>query len=252
MAGIPQYQPSESPRPIGTPYDETRVTPDATGAVTGDVLQAAAGVASDYAKKAKSDADTARVVAAEAQLGDVFNAAIYDPKDGFITKRGTDAMAAYDGTVKALNASRKQILDSLANDDQKLAFLHRSDDAFKQARREIEGHAYQQGEQANSDAFRARETTSYNTIANKAFDPEGRTSEMLQMHDVILANAQRTGAKPEVLKAALASYEQKAHATILDQMLSKPSRRRRRRRTSSRTRPRWARSPTITRSASAR
>jgi hypothetical protein len=217
---IPQYQTQEEARPLPTPYDQTRVTPDATGAVGGEVLQQAAGVASDYAKKAKSDADTARVVQAEAQLGNVYNTAIYDPKEGFVTKRGNDAMAAYGPTVQGLNDARKKILESLANDDQKQAFIARSSESHLQAMRQIETHTYQQGEQANSDAFRAREAVSYNTIANTALTRWRASPKWTQMHDVIIANAQRTGAGADVLKAALQGYDQKAHATVLDQMLS--------------------------------
>jgi hypothetical protein len=221
MAQIPQYQPQqESPRPLPTPYDETKVSPDAFGAQGGEVLQQAAGVASDFAKKAKADADAARVVQAEAQLGDDYNTAIYDPKAGFVTRRGNDAMAAYQGTVQRLKDSRKKILESLANDDQKQAFLARSGETLLQAMHQVEAHTYQQGEQANSDAFRAREAVSYNTLANTALNRFGRESEMDQMRTVIVANAQRTGASTDVLKAALQGYEQKAHATILDQMLA--------------------------------
>src|ERR1041385_5527596 len=161
MADIkPIFDQPPATEAMPTPYADVRYSPGAFGAGAGEGLQQAASGLTDLYKKAKDAGDAANVVQAEAELGNRVNARLYDPRAGFIAKRGHDAMAAYPDVVAGLASDRSEILDSLANDDQKRVFLARSNDTLLKAQRHAMMHEDQQGQQANTDAFKAREATS--------------------------------------------------------------------------------------------
>jgi hypothetical protein len=219
---VPAFGADVSQRPLPTPYaDPSGATPDTFGANVGAAVQGAASTADAIFREEKQKADSARVVQAEAQLGDSYNAAIFDPKQGFVTRRGTDALAAYKDTVDSLKKRRAEILASLSNDDQKRAFDARTTSTYEQAVRQIDNHTLQQSEQAATDAFKARETTSYATLANVAFDPVARGAEMDKMRGAIVERARTTGGEAVTTRAMLQLYDQMAHGVVLDQMLAK-------------------------------
>lgn len=227
MPRVPLLNPGGdvSPRPLPTPEASPAASPEAFGAGIGQAVQQGGALIGEQAHglavEAKQKADRAKAFKAETDLMNGWNALIFDPKEGFVTKRGTDAMAAYEPTVRSMKDARDKQLATLANPEQQQMFLERSQAAMDSLLRHVQGHTHAQVEQANSDAFKAREATSLATLANMAFDPTGRSAEMDQMRAAIVEQARTAGAKADTLKAMLQDYDQKAHATVLDQMLAK-------------------------------
>src|SRR5438105_1401182 len=98
MANIPQAAPTPDveTRPVPTPYDENRASPETFGEGVAQDVQQEGALASHISTVARNKANEIAVQGAEAAARAALNQHILDPRTGFIGKRGEEAMQTRD------------------------------------------------------------------------------------------------------------------------------------------------------------
>lgn len=130
MPRVPTYDtPQVAIRPVQTPYQDVRTSADDFGAMTGRALEAAGGQAMQVAnvvdrraEQMKKENDAAKALEVYSQASERIRGALHDPEKGIYTRRGKNALGAYDEVGKVYGDVEKEFTAQLGNDDQRRAF----------------------------------------------------------------------------------------------------------------------------------
>lgn len=183
MSRLKLPEPEVSPRAMPTPYGSGRTDlgagelqqgfRQAASQINAGAQQFAAAAAEHEreAAKAKHDADRVKVgdsltalrkrgtdelYGAEQPDPDFAAEAAFeerDPREGYLTTRGARAAEAGTTTFERLEKKRQELLESLANDDQKQLFKELSDRELEQYYGQIERHTAQERERQKIDTL---------------------------------------------------------------------------------------------------
>lgn len=110
-APLPAPRFSASIAPVKDPYD------DSLARAQNNTAKVLSGIAADGKKKA----DETSVLDAQKQLDDFEATRLFDAKTGFLTQKGKNAINGSGKVMADYDQRSQEIIDSLSNDDQKLA-----------------------------------------------------------------------------------------------------------------------------------
>lgn len=191
MPNIPGSDPTPgvAPRPMETPYNGNRTSPEEFGAGAGQVAEQAG---SDLGKIGAAYQERANAVADEAAFGKaqaLLNNSILDEKTGFLGQKGSDALdKAQDYTDKFTNGLN-QIRQSLSPAQwQRIGY--RMDRLRESGLRLAATHERQQHDVIADATFRGAEAASTDTLAQMAGDPNTSPEQMKDALKQLVANGQ--------------------------------------------------------------
>lgn len=189
----------------------------------GQGLSVASDVAFDQAKKMDDERNLAVVKQHDNALADVIRREYYDPQNGFLRTRGSKALGPRRQQAEdAVEAARKQIEESLENDDQRRVFA----DAVSRRMQSV---------RAASDEHLARETTAAAIGASEAAlesavldaqlqygtNPDGFQASRAKIDAEIANLAELTGSAPEQTALFRRKTLSKLHENVLQGLIDK-------------------------------
>src|SRR3954468_19933955 len=113
MPKVPMYQGGQvSNRPVGTNYDNTRISPDQYGGALGEALTAVGGAVNkvagsmhEFAMKKQAEDDPFAVEKADLEFGKTLNEQLHSEQHGFLNRQGENALD-YSENAKAITEAR--------------------------------------------------------------------------------------------------------------------------------------------------
>jgi hypothetical protein len=202
MGQIPQYQTQEEARPLPTPYDQTHVTPDATGAVGGEVLQQAGAAVAQIARSAKAEADATAVIGAIGMAKGVVNSTILDPETGYVATRGADAVAKRDEYLKKFDQGLDKAAGTLQEGDQQRAFAQHLVNIREEGLRHLYTHEVAQQEDVAKAAFAGTSDETIKTMQASISNPAELNKQLGDLRSLATAEGiRRYGNNPAAIQA---------------------------------------------------
>jgi hypothetical protein len=182
--------------PIQGPDATLRFDPRTGEEAIGRGIAQLGGEAAQMAIAVKGRADLAAVEDAETRYQQSANAALYGQNGdgkGLLQAQGDDAVKRSVPTLQGLQKSRDEIAQTLANDDQRAAFVRRADAHYTLAQRQVEAHTGQQIKVVEGQRFDAKKGASLDTIANGYNDPDVVVGERQRFEPLVMMEAKRRG-----------------------------------------------------------
>jgi hypothetical protein len=227
---VPVIQ-SPSVRSAPTPGFRERLGPAPAGQ-TGTAVKAIGQMASstwNMLEQEKAKADAARAVQEIAEFTREADRVMFDPTVdeatgrpvGYKLQQGEDAFGARDAYTKRIEDLVEQHAGRLANDDQKAAFRHHATAKVTSYLKEIQAHAGNEAERAQSQAYKIDREVELNHIASFADNPEIRASSIANLRKIALAEGSQRGLKASDQAEWADLAEADANAAALNSLLSK-------------------------------
>jgi hypothetical protein len=188
------------------------------------VQRAASGIASEVERVAEihyHNANNLAVLDADRQMNDVETSIMYDPKTGLLSKKGKDAMGAYQPAMDQFRQKASEISSSLTNDEQRNSFAHVMNARQMQLERIGQRHVSNEMQSFDRDTTDASVQNSIDRISQNYDDPVIVGTEMNKMKAVLTDYSSRQGiagspAQDKIISDAVT----KAHAGVIGQYLN--------------------------------
>lgn len=204
MANVRPTDSAVDPRGGGAPTLDVPYSATGFGGATGAAIQQAGEAGErdgvDLMKSemhAKHVGDATQVTGLVGQGNQLLNDVVLDPKTGFSSKKGDDAMSSYDDTVKAVKEGIAKIGKGAANEDQAKAWGVHAAALQQRALLLINSHTSQQRDVVAADRFSTATTAITNQLALlDPLDPNTagpRLQGMASLRQLALARAQSMG-----------------------------------------------------------
>ena len=211
-------------RAMPTPYSNLD-TRSGLDSLAQGVQQLGAGLEAVQARaqEAKRKGDVMAVTDAETayqhDITSTLSGNAEDPRaaPGFLTTRGQAAAASSTPTLEKLDKRRGQIAQELlSNDEQRRAFMARSNGMFESARHQVEGHVSQQGLLAQQATLKARQSSALQAL------PGVYTSqaEVARLASAVEGPIRELALSPADADAQVAEWRSAVFATQLQQYLA--------------------------------
>lgn len=214
-------------------YAEERVTSTATptpyrqgfgpvtfGAGLGEGLQAGGKELEAFARKEQQKHDLARVQEGQALLGEWRARNLFDEQQGYLRKKGKDALGQQDKYLADWDSTVAAITSNLANDDQRRAFETEATAQKEQVQRQMSGHALQQADALADGTYKAVLDTATSEAANAYTDPVAVAEARHTGIAAVLARRKAEGWNPEQTDAQLRSFTTGLHLSVVDRMVA--------------------------------
>jgi len=221
---VPQQLPTVSARPLGgqlQQFDTRGAFGDAVAEglrATGNAIGKLGQQIDDAQRKNKEEDQATAISAGMTALEADANREMYDPENGYLAKRGSNAVGDRTPLWERLTKRQKEIEDSLPDDTSRKIYRQRSDNMMLGLQRQIDGHASRQNEAMKDDAFKAREKTLLDAI--QLGDESAYNEKRAELRDWSLVEANRDGKLYPSKTDFLAEQEGKAAAARIDGLLS--------------------------------
>lgn len=187
MARIPSYEQNRV-QPTGLPSARltTRADPDAFGAGVARGLGALAGVANDIAQREIEKQDMAAVMAAERELQQWQNQALFDPEKGAFQQKG---QSAFDLPERLLPEWDKRVgeIEGRLSERQRMKLRDRAGAMRVQMERDLLRHVGAQAEAFQSAETQAYVETRVNTALLYTKDPARFETELREAQSAYMA-----------------------------------------------------------------
>jgi hypothetical protein len=153
-------------------------------------------------------------------LDPTIDEATQKPK-GYKLLQGQDAFGARDAYQTKIDQLVEQHVGALANDNQKKAFLAHAQDKVSTYSREIQAHAGNEAEKAQSQAYKIDREAELNHVASFADDQVGRDTAISNLRLVALSEAGRLGLPATEQQKWADLAESDARAAALNSMIAR-------------------------------
>lgn len=224
MPTVPRYNPGQVQQQVSPGVRRTGDAPiEAFGGGVSRVTDAASGVmdvVSKLALKEKEKADDVRVMDAYAQAVKAKNTRQWDPKSGFVTRRGRDAAGVVDEYTPLLQKDLDDIEETLSNSDQKAQFRNVKSRLMTDFNDNLLKHTYGEGEKFAEETHKSVIDANQNdTVLN--FSQPGKIEAGIKLQrDTLVDYAEKYGKGAEWLKVNVEKETSTLHTKIVNQMLT--------------------------------
>lgn len=213
------------PRVKAEPMPNARLTnapgPDSFGAELGDTLARAGLSEADKAiQQHREAADAIALDDASAQLGTWVNSRLYDQQDGWLLKKGKDAMGLPEQAGDEFQKQADSIAQGLSNDRQRVAFARTAQERGLDLNGILQRHMASEAQQYDGQAVKAILDLSQADAVANATDPRRVGVELQRSVDTLTQYAQRNGIGPEQLQAQIQAQRTAIHTGVIDQLLA--------------------------------
>ena len=185
----------------------------------GRALEFAGGGLARLGDSIKAQHDTARIKEGIGQFR-AYEQGMLSPAEGFRSKRGKDAMDAYEPSLEQLRARRDSIAAGLQNTEQREAFKDATERDLMQAQATMETHLARESTRYNLAQTEGLINTSVTAYRESQDDPRAAAVALGQVRENVAEYAEIAGFAPEQTKALLTQEMTKAHAGVVEDLLS--------------------------------
>jgi hypothetical protein len=216
MPTVPLYrEQTVRQSPLPNARFTTQLGPNASGQNLGQALQ---GIGARMWQEEKDKADEQALYEARRKLNDWELGAIYDPKNGAISKRGRDAFALPDELTSDYNRVASEIEGSLAGDNQKLAFRKVAEARRMQVMEWTTRHVAAERRNFYEQQYVAdMESSAERASMNPDVAPGEIRIQGLRTIDYLSDQ----GASKEVIQQALQKRESDTHQRVVNRLLAR-------------------------------
>lgn len=185
----------------------------------GRALEFAGGGLARLGDSIKAQHDTARIKEGIGQFRS-YEQGMLSPAEGFRAKRGKDAMDAYEPSLEQLRARRDSIAAGLQNAEQREAFKAATERDLMQAQATMETHLARESTRYNLAQTEGLINSSVTVYRESQDDPRAAAVALGQVRENVAEFAELAGFAPEQTKALLTQEMTKAHAGVVEDLLS--------------------------------
>lgn len=225
MPTVPQYQ---GPRVSPSPTPGVRVSVDApaqafgAGGAPAD-FSGFQKVAGDLFTQERDRANQIAVLNADTKLNAASTALLYDPNNGLLNRRGSDAFGAISDAQDQWGKIIDSVSGDLANDDQKLAFEKLSASRWDNVNQTLQSHVSGQIKQYDDESTTAAVNTAQNAAAFNYQSPGIVKGAIDDQVTALTMYAQRNGMPPEWLAEKIADAKSLTNTAVVNRMLATKS-----------------------------
>jgi hypoxanthine phosphoribosyltransferase len=196
---------------------------EAVGGGAGNAVNAVLDTAPMISKiyqEQKQKADQIAVSEADAKLAKLETDLLFNPKTGALNSRGKNSFDVGVVTNDEYQKSSQAILDTLSNDDQKLAFKKIALDRGGNVDRALNRHMSQESIRYDTEVTTSLVKNEQDAAIQNYADP-GRVAQSLKKQEQTLREfANRNGISDESLQQQLVKAKSETHENVLNRMLS--------------------------------
>jgi hypothetical protein len=197
-----------------------QTTPDTYGPDFLKPIEQAANKVNEIYQEQKRKADQIAVYEANAKLSEIENKLLYDQKDGALNKRGKDSFDLPFGVNENYGKMSNEILNSLTNDEQKMAFKRYQIERGAQIDRTVQRHV-------SGEILRYDNDVTTNFIKNeqdaaiKSYKDPSRVMLSLENQKKAIADfGQRNGLSKEEIDQKSSALVSATHKEIISRMIT--------------------------------
>jgi hypothetical protein len=198
----------------------------------GEGIRAAGALTEKTAGEVNQEQDRADAARAVEELGAFTreaDAVLLDPTvdeatqkpKGYKLLQGEDAFGARDAYQAKIDQLVEQHVDTLENDNQKAAFMAHARDKVTTYAREIQAHAGNEAEKAQSQSYKTNREAELQHVASFADDPQGRDTSISNLRLVAMSEAGRLGLKATDQQKWADLAETDARAAALNSLIAR-------------------------------
>jgi hypothetical protein len=221
---IPRPRPSSTTQaPLQIPGASPNAPTEAFGggaAATNIDLRDVQQVAERIWERQRNKADTAAILAGDNAIWEIEKELFYDPEKGAFSRRGQDALTAYEEAMSAYTERVSEVQSGLTTPRQREAFAQR----VASRRQSLEGRAenYVAGEvQKYVDAETQSALDAITERAALSFDNPTALNDLLNdSRGIVLTYGQQNGINGKVLERKMLVETSRFHSVVLSRMLA--------------------------------
>lgn len=193
------------------------------GAIVEQTFGAAQNLASTafaVAAEEKRNTDEIQTLDAINKLKAQKNDLLMNHERGFLNRRGRNAFEGRDTTIQEFEKRRSEILESLANDQQKQAFSKWAFNEQSDVIEQVDRHVFRERETYDKETTDASLKMFYNeAIANYQYPAKMKAAMDAQLA-IVMDHARRTGKSEQWLIQQAGEITSRTNAAIIDRMLA--------------------------------
>lgn len=198
MARIPTYRRQVAPGVVGAPRVlESPV--DASGLARG--AQNVASVIEQIGQQETRDANQTAMLDADNRLGAWQNQTLYDPDNGALNRKGSDALGITQAFLSDFDKQQQAIADGLANDEQRRMFTQSALSRRQSLQAKLGGYEFDQQQAYKNQVDLASLSLAKNSAALNYNDPQAIADSHARIDAVLQLQAERNGWSPDALEA---------------------------------------------------
>jgi hypothetical protein len=164
-------------------------------------------------------ADETAFIGADAQLTQLSNSLLYDPKTGALSRRGLDAQAIHDPTIEAWQKGVSQIEMGL-QPHQRESFKNRVDARAGEFDRVIMEHVRREMNTATADAASANLDAERTAVLHNYADPLRISAGIAHQKAILTVAGDNLGWSPELTQQKIAEAVSQIHSDVLSRMIA--------------------------------
>lgn len=220
MAKVPSYQPQVQANLGQAQQVNVQTNQEAFGGGQDPrALQQATGSVVDAFAQYRMQSDEVAVTEADGKASKTVNELIFNPKDGFMAKKGKDAFGIEKDYVPAFQKSMDQIESSLSNDRQKALFGARKAQYALKFEADMQKHMSAQGTAYDKEVTDSRIAVAKNDALLNFADQDAVKNAVNTQRGVIENFAKRNGMSPEWTQNEISKNVSETHISIVDRMV---------------------------------
>jgi len=193
------------------------------GQITENTFGAAQRLAStayQYAAEEKRNTDEIQTLDAINKLKAEKNDLLMHYERGFLNRRGRNAFEGRDTTIGEFEKKRGEIMETLANDAQKQAFLRYAYNEQASVIEDVDRHVFREREKFDQETTDASLKMFYNDAINNYQYPQRLKAAMDAQLAVVMDHARRTGKSDQWLIQQTGEITSRTNAAIIERMLA--------------------------------
>lgn len=193
------------------------------GASTAAVGRAATQLgeqALNIAREEKQKADDVATTEAYTKTVQLRNKLMYDPQQGAMNRKGKDAFGVGEEYGTQFQQAADEIESSLTNDEQRAMYKRIREQELRDLEGNLTRHTFQQAQAYEEETTQASLLTQREDAVMNYQDPAKVQQSLAMQKNLIMAQAQRNGASPEVIEARMKDAESKTHEAVINRMLA--------------------------------
>lgn len=221
MATVPTYQRRFQENLNAAPTVNVSTTPEAFGggqsaAPLNNLVTQVNDAYQEYAKQA----DTIAATDADAKAQALTNRLIYDPRDGFMTKKGKDALAIPNEYLPKFQEEMDAIESTLNNDRQRALFRAQTGQYRTKMLADVNKYVAAEGVRYDAEVTESRVAIAKDDALMNFQDPGAVQNSIATQTGAIKAFAERTGKPPEWVEAEVRKNVSETHVGVIDRMIN--------------------------------
>ena len=218
MPSVPRYNQRQVQESVGPLVRQNPNAPREAFGIS-DQPQRMVGALSDFAQKAKNDADQVVITDIQSKLSSFRTTAEWDPNTGYYNKRGKDAIDSVNGTLEAFDKKVSE-LEGTLTPSQVNIFKRVAANERSQMFNGFQKHLSSQIKQYDDETTKSLIKNEAESAISNFQDPDSVGYSLQKIEGAIFLSGQRNGAPPEAIKLQIEGARSQVHSGIISRYLN--------------------------------